>query len=65
MTGAFSKAFLFLREVHAEIKKIVWPTRAELIGSSVVVCLFAVFCATVFGLMDSGFALAVKYIIGG
>ena len=65
MVSAFSKALLFLREVLGEVKKIVWPTRAELIGSSIVVCLFALFCAAVFGVMDSGFAATVKYIIGG
>jgi len=65
MVGAFSKAFTFLREVLGEVKKIVWPTRSELIGSSIVVCLFALFCAVIFGLMDSGFSTVVKYIIGG
>jgi len=65
MVNAFSKALLFLKEVLGEIKKIVWPTRSELVGSSIVVCLFAVFCAVVLGAMDSGFAVAVKYVIGG
>lgn len=65
MVSAFSKALLFFQEVLGEIKKIVWPTRSELIGSSIVVCLFALFCAVILGLMDSGFATAVKYVIGG
>lgn len=65
MVGTFSKALLFLKEVVGEVKKIVWPTRSELVGSSIVVCLFALFCAVILGLMDSGFATAVKYIING
>jgi preprotein translocase subunit SecE len=65
MVSAFSKALLFLKEVLGEIKKIVWPTRSELIGASIVVCLFAIFCAVILGLMDSGCASAIKYVIGG
>lgn len=65
MVSAVSKAISFLREVLGEIKKIVWPTRSELIGSSVVVCLFALFFAVVLGAMDSGFAATIRYIIGG
>ena len=65
MVSAFSKAVSFLREVLGEIKKIVWPTRSELVGSSVIVCLFALFFAVVLGSMDSGFAAAIRYVVGG
>jgi len=65
MVSPFSNALLFIKEVIAEVKKIVWPTRSELFGASVVVCIFAAVCAMLFGAMDSAFAAAVRYIIAG
>ena len=56
--GKVQRAVGFLREVVGEIKKIVWPTRGELIGSSIV------FFAIVLGGMDAGFSALVKKIIG-
>mgnify|MGYP000969733327 FL=1 len=62
--GKVQRAVGCLREVVGEIKKIVWPTRGELIGSSIVVCVLAVFFAIVLGGMDAGFSALVKKIIG-
>lgn len=63
--NAFTKATSFLKEVFGEIKKIVWPTRAELIGASIVVCILALFFAVILGGMDSGFSTIIKRIIAG
>jgi preprotein translocase subunit SecE len=46
---------LFLREVRAELKKVAWPTRGEVVTYSVVVLVAVIFVTFfVFGL-DSGF----------
>lgn len=59
-----TKATTFLREVGGEIKKIVWPTRTELVGASIIVVILAVFFAVVLGGMDSVFSTAIRHIIG-
>ena len=58
------RAVNFLKEVASEVGKIHWPSRTELIGASIVVCILAVFCAIVLGGMDAGFGMVVKKIIG-
>jgi len=58
------KAVSFVQEVNTELGKVVWPSRAELVGSSIIVCILAVFFAIVLGGMDAGFSTLVKRIIG-
>ncbi len=45
----------FLREVAAELRKVHWPTRREIIVYTVVVLLFVGFMITLVGLLDVGF----------
>ena len=54
----------FVQEVNTELRKVVWPARAELFGSSMIVCTLAVFFAIVLGGMDAGFGSLVKWIVG-
>ena len=43
----------FLLEVNAELKKCAWPTRQELIGSTMVVVVSVLILATFVGLSDT------------
>jgi preprotein translocase subunit SecE len=45
----------FLREVAAELRKVHWPTRREIVVYTVVVLLFVAFMVTLVGLLDIGF----------
>ncbi len=45
---------IFLGEVHAELKKCVWPTRRELFGSTVVVVISVIILGVFVGLSDTG-----------
>jgi preprotein translocase subunit SecE len=65
MMHMISQANSFLKEVVGELKKVVWPTRPEVVGASVVVCLFALFFAVVLGAMDAGFGSLIKMIVSG
>jgi len=58
-----NKIMTFLAEVKVELSKIVWPKREELIGSSVIVCLFAVFMAILLGFMDFSFSQVIKKLL--
>ena len=55
----------FFSEVKAEIYKITWPGREELIGTIIIVCLFTLAFSVILGAMDAGFSTLLKKIIGG
>lgn len=42
----------FAREVRAEVRKVVWPTRRELTTYTLVVIVMVLLAATVLGLVD-------------
>ena len=59
----FQKPVRFCREVIAELKKVTWPTRKELITASVAVFVFIVaFMLVLFG-VDTGFTALINLII--
>lgn len=54
----------YLREVVAELKKVIWPNKQQMITYTIVVVIFmAVIVALVSGL-DIGFAKAVMWLFG-
>ena len=58
-----NKVLTFLNEVKAEIFKITWPGREELIGTTIVVCFMTLIFAAILGGMDVVFGLCIKKII--
>ena len=42
----------FIQQVRAEVSKVVWPTRREVVLTSVMVFLLAMFTAAFFFLID-------------
>lgn len=50
----------FFREVKIEIKKVVYPSREELMGSTWVVIFTAIVISVFLGIVDLGLAKVVK-----
>lgn len=50
-----SKVGQFFRESKAELKKVVWPSRDDVVSSVKVVIVSTVVIAVVLGLLDWGF----------
>ncbi|MFC1717071.1 preprotein translocase subunit SecE [Candidatus Poribacteria bacterium] len=48
----FKKLFKFLREVRVELKKVSWPSRAEISGSTGVVVVTVLIVALYLGILD-------------
>jgi preprotein translocase subunit SecE len=63
--GIFGRFLRFVREVVAELRKVIWPTRKELLTYTAVVVVFVTIILTIVGLLDLGFAKAVLYVFGG
>lgn len=59
-----SRAVRFLREVVAELRKVIWPTRKELVTYTVVVLVFVSFMVALIAVLDIAFAKGVLWLFG-
>ena len=55
--GLFEKIILFFKGVKAEIGKIHWTTKEDMVKYSIATVLFIIFCSLYFYLIDVLFAL--------
>lgn len=62
--GPFARFALFLRQVVAELRKVIWPTRSELVNYTIVVLVFVVIMAAILALYDLVFARLVFWVFG-
>jgi preprotein translocase subunit SecE len=60
----FGKIVKFLKEVRAELKKVTWPTRRELIGSTIVTVVVTLIVSVFIGIVDRLLSLATRSIFG-
>jgi preprotein translocase subunit SecE len=54
----------FLKEVHAELRKVTWPTKDELIGSTIVTIVVSLVVALFIGVVDRILTLVIRSIFG-
>jgi preprotein translocase subunit SecE len=55
----------YLKETAGELRKMTWPTKQELIGSTVVVIVVSLVVAVFIGIVDRVLAAIVRVIFGG
>ncbi|HKI50137.1 MAG TPA: preprotein translocase subunit SecE [Desulfobacteria bacterium] len=63
-SNVFKTVGLFLRQAKVELKKVKWPTRKELIASTVVVIVLTILISFYLGLVDLGLIKIIKHVIG-
>jgi preprotein translocase subunit SecE len=54
----------FLREVVAELRKVIWPTRRELVTYTLVVLVFVSFMIALVAGLDTVFQMTVSFLFG-
>ncbi len=64
ISNLFKTVGLFLRQAKVELKKVKWPTRKELIASTVVVIVLTILVSFYLGLIDLGLIKIIKHVIG-
>jgi preprotein translocase subunit SecE len=64
-TGLFGRIGGFFREVVSELRKVIWPTRKELITYTTIVIGFVTIMTAIVGLLDYGFGKAILWAFGG
>jgi preprotein translocase subunit SecE len=62
--GIFGRIARFFREVVAELRKVIWPTRKELLTYTAVVVVFVALMLTVVTLLDFAFGKGVFWVFG-
>jgi preprotein translocase subunit SecE len=62
--GLWARLTLFLRQVVAELRKVIWPTRKELITYTWVVIVFVAVVTAIVGVFDLVFTELVLRIFG-
>lgn len=56
---------LFIRQVLAELRKVVWPTRNELVTYTTVVMVFVVVVMAFVSALDVGLGKIILLVFGG
>lgn len=62
--GLWARLARFFREIVAELRKVIWPTRNELITYTTVVVVFVTVIVAIVAGLDSGFAALVLKVFG-
>jgi len=59
----FVRTTEFFREVKVELKKVVWPTRKQTTGTTVVVVIFVFIVAVFLGVFDYSLSKLVQVVL--
>jgi len=62
--GVFARAALFYRQIIAELRKVVWPSRNDLMQYTSVVVVFVVVMMAFVASLDYGFSKLSLWIFG-
>ena len=62
--GLFSRMALFLRQVMFELKKVVWPTKEQMVTYTAVVVVFVIIMGLIIAALDFAFVQLVLLIFG-
>ena len=62
--SVFSRIALFIRQVVAELRKVIWPNRKQMVSYTTVVLVFLVFMVALIGGVDLGLAKLVTLVFG-
>ncbi|WP_158635036.1 preprotein translocase subunit SecE [Tsukamurella asaccharolytica] len=60
----FAAIWLFIRQVIAELRKVIWPTRSQMINYTIIVLVFVVVLTAMISLIDLGFAKLMLWAFG-
>ena len=58
-----AKVVQFFKESKAELKKVVWPTKEDVLSSVKVVIISTIIVALVLGLLDLGFSALFRLLM--
>ncbi len=60
----FAYVYTFLTQVVAELRKVIWPNRKQMVSYTTVVLFFLAFMVALIGGVDFGFARLISLVFG-
>jgi preprotein translocase subunit SecE len=60
----FNKFWQFIKDVRVEFTKVSWPSREELVQSTLVVMVVSLIVAAFIGVVDRILSVSVTYFLG-
>ena len=60
---AISNPLQFIQQVRSEVSKVVWPTRREVLLTTVMVFVMAALAAVIFALVDLGIRSGLQVLL--
>jgi preprotein translocase subunit SecE len=60
---AISNPLQFIQQVRSEVSKVVWPTRREVLLTTVMVFVMAALAAVIFALVDLGIRTGLQVLL--
>jgi len=57
------KIITFLKETRMELTKVTWPTRSEIVGSTIVTIVVSVILSVFIGVVDFGLDKGIRAIL--
>ena len=60
---AISNPLQFIQQVRSEVSKVVWPTRREVVLTTVMVFVMAALAAVIFALVDLGIRSGLQILL--
>jgi preprotein translocase subunit SecE len=60
----FTFVWNFLKQVVAELRKVIWPNRKQMVSYTTVVLIFLAFMVALIGGVDLGFAKLITLVFG-
>ena len=60
----FERIAIYNRQVVAELRKVIWPNRKQMVSYTTVVLVFLVFMVVLIGLVDLGLTKLVMLVFG-
>ncbi len=61
---AITNPIQFIQQVRAEVSKVVWPTRREVLLTTVMVFIMAALTAVFFAMVDLGIRSGLQAVLG-
>jgi preprotein translocase subunit SecE len=62
--SVFSRLVRFIREVWAELRKVIWPTRKQMVTYTTVVLVFVIFMVALVSGLDLAFGKVIQVVFG-
>ncbi|MCX7021856.1 MAG: preprotein translocase subunit SecE [bacterium] len=59
----FDRIKRFVRETRVELSKVTWPTRREVVSSTLIIIAMSAFLAVLIGVFDFGMSTLIDWIL--